>query len=567
MSHGEAYKRRCSLKLALQAIKTDVWASTSVFMPRDSCGGNLRDQFLEMRETMCSFIQMKHACPVKSEPVRDDNCTYEIENGFIDVVDLDCRNRWAYRHRICNNDGKEIYRDEVTIITRSDRVDAYFVRFVYEFLDQDHPDNKLFRNPDFLSLVTSLQLTDGLTVQDRPHIFESIEHGRDLWRYLDSPDRTMTVILFTEGSNGFPGKPSELAKETFGIAQVVLVKKQALHALQQEHPRLCECRIQGNRMHIVFPGWVIPGKDTHSIHTLNSLVEFAKGRIGEEEFSVVADIFDPRSIVEFCKSTPSCVMLHKKYVSYSYILDGVNQIVKKLKDTELKSRVQALESSLGEVRTEAKQVSEDVQTLEDLVQELEQANLKLINEKNQLQERYETELAERKRLEELLWQKKPELAAKVIDYPSSYEHMASWVEERFSGKLELHPRAIRELKSAQYQDVELVYKAIELLAIEYREMRMASQETSKDKRRAFSDKMAKLHLGFTAKDRGCHQWVDYKVQYPVGKKGRTHYLSSHLKRGNQHDPKTCLRIYFFWHAKAKIVVVGSLPEHLRNTLT
>jgi hypothetical protein len=41
-------------------------------------------------------------------------------------------------------------------------------------------------------------------------------------------------------------------------------------------------------------------------------------------------------------------------------------------------------------------------------------------------------------------------------------------------------------------------------------------------------------------------------------------LERHLKKGVSHNPLYCLRIYFFWDAKNSMVVIGSLPGHLRT---
>jgi len=59
---------------------------------------------------------------------------------------------------------------------------------------------------------------------------------------------------------------------------------------------------------------------------------------------------------------------------------------------------------------------------------------------------------------------------------------------------------------------------------------------------------------------------EYFVPYPVGS-GLKRKLEFHLRRGNSRDERQCLGIYFFWDEQARLVVVGSLPAHLRTRAT
>ncbi|NLI96080.1 MAG: hypothetical protein GX436_05080 [Synergistaceae bacterium] len=59
---------------------------------------------------------------------------------------------------------------------------------------------------------------------------------------------------------------------------------------------------------------------------------------------------------------------------------------------------------------------------------------------------------------------------------------------------------------------------------------------------------------------------EYYVPYPVGS-GLKRMLDFHLRKGSTKDDRLCMGIYFFWDEQARLVVVGSLPAHLRTSAT
>ena len=59
--------------------------------------------------------------------------------------------------------------------------------------------------------------------------------------------------------------------------------------------------------------------------------------------------------------------------------------------------------------------------------------------------------------------------------------------------------------------------------------------------------------------------AEYKIKYFEGYKGKPveSLLDYHLKVGN--DAENLLRIYFLFDETKKLIVVGSLPEHLKTS--
>ena len=151
-----------------------------------------------------------------------------------------------------------------------------------------------------------------------------------------------------------------------------------------------------------------------------------------------------------------------------------------------------------------------------------------------------------------------------IPIPDNYKVMGEWVKEHLAGRLVLLPRAERAASKAEYTEVGMVYRALLILANEYRDSRMG---TGTDK--AFRDALAQYGMDFSGsidKGRAGQEGDTYYVNYPIGTSQRV-FLQFHLERGTRHENRYCMRIYFFWDDDTNQVVVGWLPSHLSNRIS
>ena len=158
------------------------------------------------------------------------------------------------------------------------------------------------------------------------------------------------------------------------------------------------------------------------------------------------------------------------------------------------------------------------------------------------------------------------LLDREIEIPDGYEGMPEWVDENLAGRLVFLPRAIRAVKDAAYHDAPLVYKALLLLADEYRNMRLGADDDGMTRFETRCDELS-LRFGESISEVTAGRYENqYYVEYPVGS-GLKHLLDFHLRKGTTKDDHLCLGIYFFWDEQARLVVVGSLPAHLRTSAT
>lgn len=134
--------------------------------------------------------------------------------------------------------------------------------------------------------------------------------------------------------------------------------------------------------------------------------------------------------------------------------------------------------------------------------------------------------------------------------------------DEWKDRLEFLPGALKAVRNAAYAEPEHVIYALEALATVYPAMRAGDLS-----REQWSEKLK----GMLIEDRAttASRFANSSFNDPLYVKynNRRVMMDRHLCRGSSSDPKRCMRIYFFWDAQAKKVIVGHLPSHLPNSLT
>ena len=190
----------------------------------------------------------------------------------------------------------------------------------------------------------------------------------------------------------------------------------------------------------------------------------------------------------------------------------------------------------------------------------------------ELESNYLTEMEEKERIEQELSRSKDtiyhqntlidSLRAKLseqggkedIPIPEDYLSMENWIKQHFPGAIYLHPRAAKSLKKAVFEDIELVYRCVRLLATEYRKMRMGQENNFEEGCNSLSIKEDRAITDTRAGEEG----DAYKIRY----NGQLKLIERHLCKGTSRDARKCLRIYFFWDEENQICVLCYMPGHL-----
>lgn len=225
---------------------------------------------------------------------------------------------------------------------------------------------------------------------------------------------------------------------------------------------------------------------------------------------------------------------------------------------------QELERITAVWKNEVSQKEYDIAAVAAQLQRQKEYSARLEDEKAKLREDF---VAEREMLQAQIDAYKEKIAflERQVDKPDDYDGVTAWVEAHFGGRLLLHARAISRMltKSCQCADVDLVCDALDYLATDYWEQRYHQLP----KEIALTRCGEKYGRPFEIKPVGTYTIAytpaDYHIPYFKDERGRIadSELDYHLCVGN--DPENLLRIYFLHDDEHQLIVVGSLPDHLR----
>jgi len=214
---------------------------------------------------------------------------------------------------------------------------------------------------------------------------------------------------------------------------------------------------------------------------------------------------------------------------------------------------QALRAQIGDLKAANRTAEERIAILEQALSDAGEENDGLRRDKHRLQQR----------LAAIDGAGYPSQAKdETVPVLESYAELPAWMERHCQGRVVLAGRALRALKSAGFEDVALVGRAIEVLAGSY--WRMKTGGGGKALRDAFEEELHDLRLQETksiSRDRQGKARDDFSIDWD----GRRLMLDRHLKNNAKtRDPRQCLRVYFTWDETTRQVVIGHLPGHMRT---
>jgi len=412
-----------------------------------------------------------------------------------------------------------------------------------------------------LELANRLAMHDQRVLSRQPWLLASEDDVSRLFDLITSKERRLPVVVLTQPDKSriqvpvsdFVLQPTELAKRCCGLAHVVqlpwelgykwseLVGKPwsvYLGAVRTYHPGLDLDNDHPSQHPSTFAEkilfWKLPGDD----------------RVGEAPFTdfLVQRLFEGIAFrrvdwgeVFFLPEARTKL----SEVARARTLDTGDW--KQLYEIE----IDALNLKIAELEKEAEEWSDDAQRTAQERDQYKDSNRQL---------RFQVDS-----LRQALSEKTGGKSETEIELPDNFEDLPDWVVRNLGGRLELHSRAHRGLKNAQYEDVELVYKSLLLLANEYRNLCLGREGAQA----AFNQKLDGLGLRLDrsiSKERAGEQGDDYFVRYPTPSSPKR-FLEWHIRKGSNKDTRYCLAIYFFWDDDTQQVVIGWLPSHLDNRMT
>lgn len=455
---------------------------------------------------------------------------------------------WAFRSEHLGNDRNES-RTWVTeaLVADLGPTDAFGVRNSCSTLSGEEVPAS---SPRFLrDFIAHHSLIDGgVPVSAVSNFVEDMNSFTRFMALLLSPDRLLPIVVLTQlpHSTDYALDPAKLAKDTQGLAHVFCLPPAMTFGLSDQvgktlsvfygavrtyYPRF-SVESDPRQHHLVFPQRIAEWND-----------EAGTGPVAFEQFL-------SRQLHSYSVGSPAKIEQLPSYFSIRRaLLDKPN----KTTDEE----IQSLRIEVEEARTKEQewQVIADDRDAEARANEEENRGLRAQN------------LALANDLKEL----RKARGETSIPIPRDYAELPRWVNSYFADRLFLHPRAVRAIKDAAFENISLVYEALKLLADAYWPMR-ANQE--QEQRQALSSNWEEgvrhLRLEYNshsiAQNRLGEFREAYTINYRIGQSSRQ-VLGPHLKFGSTKDDRYCMRIYFLWDDDRQLVVIGHLPSHLETRAT
>ena len=254
------------------------------------------------------------------------------------------------------------------------------------------------------------------------------------------------------------------------------------------------------------------------------------------------------------------------YMPQARQLENVHILELSVSKSEILSASSARERALKE------------QHRDDLLNKDEQ--LLLANEKIERQKKNISELRNEKAQIKTYYESKIEKLRKTIDEKDSeITRMQSldcrpklpgevnrWVQDKFAGKLMFHQKAVDLMDAVMpgEVDIKLLCDALEYLATDYRNNLLGEIDDDELDLRC-SKKYGRPFDVVPITGTSIEAYpAEYKIKYYIGYNGKPveSALDLHLRVGV--SAENLIRIYFLYDKDKKLIVVGSLPKHLKT---
>lgn len=378
----------------------------------------------------------------------------------------------------------------------------------------------------------------GRKLADVPRILRGENDAQDLCDHLEDPERRLPIIVVTlpEGEDSVPLiNDVEVARALTGLARVVRVPAELTWVLTKRFGKF-RAAFDGS-VRAYLPGF--SSADDPYRHRL-FLAAWLKDGMNAADCGlwlrrVAADLSVTstrlgKDVLEFAALRTASRRLRKDSLAEQ-----------KAPDAELLALAQelidGLEKQLNEKEKEIGDYVAEVESAEDRAKAAEQENRSLLFKIRQLQDALSHE-GDGSTAEQPL--------------PQNWSEFSDWLDQTFPDRIVLTPAARRLVRNAEFEGVETVARAITWLATDQHQRRLNGGGSTRDE--VIESGILNAYCGGDT--------------YETIWQGRRYEVDQHVKNGgNSHDPKRCLRIYYFWEPDLKQTIIDHLPAHRRTSAT
>lgn len=395
----------------------------------------------------------------------------------------------------------------------------------------------------------------GVRLTSEAWLLESSDDVHKLLELMENPARTRPVYVaaLPDGevnpATAFVDCGS-LARRCLGIAHVVILPSPLSFELTDQVGK--EHSVFSGAVRSYFPGFAVEDQvpRKHPLALPARIVDWAGGGAKAFEDLLV------RRAYEYSVRRPDLEDRLPSFTRVRKIALSRHQV-----DLERDGDQRAI---IVNLQAQNQELSREAETWEALATEEVDRRARLQDEADQLKTQNDWMRSELDRLRQELQKLPGGRADAPIPFPADLGKVGEWAHQAVPGRLAILPRAIKTAKQGLYREINHVFKALLVLANEYRDMKI---QGGAERKASFEASARELGLRCEPTFRGS-RFGEFGDTYFVDWSGQRRLLDTHLKNGgNTRDPTRCLRIYFFWDDDEQQVVVGSLPGHLETRLT
>jgi len=381
-------------------------------------------------------------------------------------------------------------------------------------------------------------LRGGRALADFPSTLRSENDAQDLCDHLEDPERRLPIIVLTlpEGEDSAPLiNDTEVARALTGLARVVRVPAELTWVLTRRF----------GKFRSVFDGAVrayLPGFSSADDPYRHRL--FLATWLQDVENAASCGLWLRRVAADLSVSS---TRLGKDVVEFAAVRTASRRLRKdslaeqKAPDAELlvlaQELIDGLEKQLAEKDKEIGDYVTEVEIAEDRAKSAEQENRSLLFKIRQLR----GVLAEG-----------GDAPTTEPPFPQDWSEFSDWLDQTFPDRVVLTSAARRLVRNPEFEDVGAVARAINWLATDQHLRRLNGGGSTRDE--VIEPGIMNAYCGGDT--------------YETVWQGRRYEVDQHVKNGgNSHDPKRCLRIYYFWEPDLQQTVIDHLPAHRRTSAT
>lgn len=150
-----------------------------------------------------------------------------------------------------------------------------------------------------------------------------------------------------------------------------------------------------------------------------------------------------------------------------------------------------------------------------------------------------------------------------VPLPETWAALERWTVEQFQDRVVLTAGAMRAARASVFENIPLVAETIALLGNQYWTVKTTGSEEA---RLDLVEAQKKLYVEISPAGEALNN-AKLKGQYQTTYQGSRYTLDQHVSGSSSRDRRRGFRLYFTWSDDLQKVIIGSLPEHLDNTLT